>query len=432
MDRIVETDGNAGINFGGGINDPCQTFFGKMASLFKANTVPNVSVTVTPAFMLPSKDASGSERKKKLCVVKTDSCILHEIDGSSLLPKRILKYEEINPDLNGIASAAHEEYDESTKSYFNFVVSLGMNLTFKVFEISPVYPIGKVIAEFTHPHWCYIHSFASTNKYVVIALFPFRFAWKGLKVVVTGKVSECFEWDKNFPVIYHVIDRQKHGVVARFTSETFFSFHSINSFDDGDDVVIDFCAINDPNAVLSYIDLELMRSINSPKLEEFRKSQPVKVKRVRLPSVSVESSKHSISAAIDQLPNAKVEFAIPVPLDLPRINPKMKYNPKYKFVYGIIASSDEHSHALFDSLVKIDLQTRKPIYWSKVGFTPSEPIFVPRPGAVDEDDGILLSVVLDGFKNKSYLAIIDAKTMTEVATAFTPQPIAYGFHGAFV
>lgn len=32
--------------------------------------------------------------------------------------------------------------------------------------------------------------------------------------------------------------------------------------------------------------------------------------------------------------------------------------------------------------------------WEQPGFYPSEPIFVPSPGAVEEDDGVILSVVI--------------------------------------
>lgn len=32
--------------------------------------------------------------------------------------------------------------------------------------------------------------------------------------------------------------------------------------------------------------------------------------------------------------------------------------------------------------------------WYQKGFYPSEPVFVPSPDAVDEDDGVILSVIL--------------------------------------
>lgn len=49
-----------------------------------------------------------------------------------------------------------------------------------------------------------------------------------------------------------------------------------------------------------------------------------------------------------------------------------------------------------------------------------------RPGASSEDDSIILSVVLDGMAQRSYMFCLDAETMTEVGRAETDFPIAIG------
>jgi len=49
---------------------------------------------------------------------------------------------------------------------------------------------------------------------------------------------------------------------------------------------------------------------------------------------------------------------------------------------------------------------------------PSEPIFVQRPGGTDEDDGIILSTVINLLPDQPiFLVILDAKTFTEIARA---------------
>jgi torulene dioxygenase len=48
-----------------------------------------------------------------------------------------------------------------------------------------------------------------------------------------------------------------------------------------------------------------------------------------------------------------------------------------------------------------------------------------------EDEGILLSVVLDGETETSYLLVLNAQTMKEVARTVLAQPIGFGFHGNF-
>ena len=47
-------------------------------------------------------------------------------------------------------------------------------------------------------------------------------------------------------------------------------------------------------------------------------------------------------------------------------------------------------------------------------------MFAPRPGATDEDDGAILSVVFDAATNSSFVAVLDAATMVERARVEAP------------
>ena len=66
-----------------------------------------------------------------------------------------------------------------------------------------------------------------------------------------------------------------------------------------------------------------------------------------------------------------------------------------------------------------------------------EPIFVPRPDAADdqEDDGVILSVILNQQANRSCLLVLDAKTFKEVAriptTKKSPHGIAFSPDGRY-
>ncbi|MFB6375192.1 MAG: carotenoid oxygenase family protein, partial [Bradymonadaceae bacterium] len=65
------------------------------------------------------------------------------------------------------------------------------------------------------------------------------------------------------------------------------------------------------------------------------------------------------------------------------------------------------------------------------GCYPGEPVFVPRAEAEAEDDGVLLSVVLDGEAGRSFLVVLDAATLEEVGRATVPHHIPLGFHGDY-
>jgi beta,beta-carotene 9',10'-dioxygenase len=59
-------------------------------------------------------------------------------------------------------------------------------------------------------------------------------------------------------------------------------------------------------------------------------------------------------------------------------------------------------------------------------------VFVARPDSFqEEDDGVVLSVVLDSNKGNSFLLVLDAKSFEEIARAEVPHHIPFGFHGQY-
>lgn len=112
--------------------------------------------------------------------------------------------------------------------------------------------------------------------------------------------------------------------------------------------------------------------------------------------------------------------------ELPTINPAYHTRP-YRYVYSLAMSGRS---TLVDTIVKTNLVSRAVLQWNNPrGHTPGEAIFVQRPGGVKEDDGVLLSVVLDGFCRKSYLLCLDARTMCEMGRAEMDFAVGFGFHG---
>jgi len=61
-----------------------------------------------------------------------------------------------------------------------------------------------------------------------------------------------------------------------------------------------------------------------------------------------------------------------------------------------------------------------------------EPIFIPNGGPA-EDDGVLLVVSLDASRKTSYVLIVDAKDMSELAVAYLPEgfTVPNGLHSRF-
>jgi beta,beta-carotene 9',10'-dioxygenase len=79
----------------------------------------------------------------------------------------------------------------------------------------------------------------------------------------------------------------------------------------------------------------------------------------------------------------------------------------------------------------VSTQSGEKMSWAQDGCYPGEAVFIPNPTGRNEDDGVLLSVVLDTKRTSSFLLMLDARTMTEIARAEIPFPVPMGFHGAF-
>ena len=126
-------------------------------------------------------------------------------------------------------------------------------------------------------------------------------------------------------------------------------------------------------------------------------------------------------------------------------NPRVMADEAYQFVWAIAA---DRPTRLANKLIKIELRAEPPSSPSRAadgegGRTggaktncfaepncfPSEPVFVPRPGATSEDDGVLLCLLNDEVARTTSLVVLDAATMALQARLRLPRALPYGFHG---
>ena len=108
----------------------------------------------------------------------------------------------------------------------------------------------------------------------------------------------------------------------------------------------------------------------------------------------------------------------------------LNMNGDYQYIYGV-SINKEHPASFYNQLIKFDIKNRTHSTWYEEGCFPGEPVFARSPEARAEDDGLILSVVLDGNRGKSFLLILDARTFQQIARADVPQAIMFGYHGAY-
>jgi carotenoid cleavage dioxygenase-like enzyme len=298
-------------------------------------------------------------------------------------------------------STAHPHHDPARGELVGHGTRLGPRCTYVLYAQRDVAD-RRVVASIPVRRPAYQHSFCLTERHAVV--FEGPFVVNPLALALADKpFIENFHWRPEQGGRFWVVDRERGGVAGPWTSEPFFCFHSVNAHEEDGDLLVDLVAYDDPSVVpaLGLGRLRAGEAVPAPQLRRFRLplGGPCAVRGEPL------SDTH---------------------LELPRFDYRRCNGRPYRTVYGIGADDDR----LFASgIVKVDVTTGDGDRWVQSGTFPGEPVYVPRPGARTEDDGVLLSVVLEPDRGASSLLVLDARDLSELARARVPHHIPFGFHG---
>jgi carotenoid cleavage dioxygenase-like enzyme len=375
------------ISYGEFATDPCRTLFGRVAAIFDPKLTDNCNVNVV-----------GLGRET---IAFTETTIPVRFAPETLDTLGVFGYA---PALRGQVSTAHLHYDAARKRHYSYMVEFGLESRYRLFSIADD-GAQAVVAELPVDLPAYMHSFAMTERYLVLVEFPLVVSALALKF--SGKpFIRNYRWQPERGLRFRVVDKESGREVATATGDALFAFHHVNAFEQGGRLAID--AIAYPNAAI----------IDALYLSRLRASTPITatgaLTRFDVPLTG----------------NGRVTrrtLAAP-PLELPRINYAACAGRPYRYVWG---TGIEVAGDFLDSIVKIDVETGGVAHWYEDGVYPGEPVFVPAPAGKSEDDGVLLSVVLDVDRDRSFLLVLDAATLKEMARAEAPYPIPFHFHGDY-
>jgi len=326
-------------------------------------------------------------------------------------------------DVTGVLGHPHEDPDGTL---VNVGTDIGRESAYVLYE----QPRGKPAREIARrpvDRPAYVHSFAVTSRYAVLFESPFRLDPGSL--LRPDPFVEAFEWKTGRKSRFVVFDRETGTVVATPTAAPAFVYHHANAFVDGDELVVDAVAYPDATTIRT-LYLDNLRS-PEPSLETGE------LRRYRLPLSGTVASEHTLH---------------PGPVEFPTTNYARVNGRPYRHLYAV---GNEHAppRELQNRLVKVDAEDgTEAAAWSEPATFTGEPLFVPREPpaadplaggpdgasgateegtAVDEDDGVLLTVVLDADAEASVLLVLDATALTELARVPLPAALPFGFHGQF-
>jgi carotenoid cleavage dioxygenase-like enzyme len=304
----------------------------------------------------------------------------------------------------GTLSTAHPHEDHTGGGMLNYAAQLGPRSSYRFFRLGPdADAIPEVAATLPTRRPAYMHSFGLTDRWFVLAEFPF--VVNPAALALSGRpYIENYRWRPELGTRFTLLERDGGEAHGPFATGPCFGFHHVNAFEDGDgNVVADICTFDDADIVRSlYLDqLRADRGIPAPALTRF--------------TIAPDAGTVTFERLVDE------------PIDLPRIDYGRCNGRRYRYVWG--AGTD--GTGFFDRIVRIDVEERSSRTWHEHDCWPGEPVFVSRPDARDEGDGVLLSVVLDGAAGTSFLLVLDAATLSEVGRASVPHHIPFGFHGQY-
>ena len=367
--------------------DPCRSLFKRVQSLFASGSdfTDNASVNVVPL--------------EDRAVAMTETPLPVAFDPQTL---ETLGVTDWASEIPGQVTIAHPHYDRG--ELISYAAHLGPRSTYRLYAMKPG-GRPRTFASVPVRRPAYMHSFALTERFVVLSEWPL--VVDPLRLATSGRpFIENYRWRPEEGTTWLVVDRRDGSVRARAQGPASFGFHHVNAFDDGSEVVVDVCTYADPS-IIDALYLDRLRADGNT-------LPPVDLVRHRVP--------------LDGSSEVVVERIAGGNLELPRINYARHNTRPYRYTWGVGNEQGHWPHRV----LKVDVAEGETLAWEEPHCYPGEPVFVAEPGAGEEDAGVLLSVVLDAAGGTSALVVLDAQTLEERARAAVPHAIPFHFHGNFV
>ena len=94
----------------------------------------------------------------------------------------------------------------------------------------------------------YMHSFGLTDRWFVLAEFPF--VVNPLALALSGRpYIENYRWKPERGTRFTLVDRRPARLHGGFETDACFAFHHVNAYDEGERVVVDVCTVPDAGIV---------------------------------------------------------------------------------------------------------------------------------------------------------------------------------------
>ena len=249
------------------------------------------------------------------------------------------------------------------------------------------------------------HDMAATEHYSILMDLPLV-----ADPVAARQGRHKIMFDDSLPARFGVIPR--HGAASEiqwFEADPCYVYHSINAWEEGDEIVLDLCRVTKPAPREGAVG-PLAKMLSYLRLDAH-------LYRYRFNLRTGATSE-------GYLDDDNTEF--------PTMNTSMLGRPT-RYAYNM-RISDEPT-LLFDGIVKYDTSTgTNTRHWFGPGRWGAEAPFAPRRGSAAEDDGYVVSFVHDENEGRSEVVILDAADIAAgpVGRVLLRGRVPIGFHACWV
>jgi carotenoid cleavage dioxygenase len=316
------------------------------------------------------------------------------------------------------AFTAHPKVDERTGEMLFFGYNMmGIDMAKGTQVPFLQYSVASAEGELVHttpielPIGVMMHDFAVTERHSIFMNLPYTFS---LQRAMAG--GNPFAWEPDRGARFGILARHGEGSEVRwFDAPPCYAFHTLNAFEDGEEVVLDACR-------MSHVDLGGLDSTVTPTAEQVMSRMLGDDGRPRMHRWRFNLATGGVKE--EQLDDASSDF--------PRVNDGLV---GYKARFGYSARfRDGSSMPESDGVIKHDLTTGKSrTHVHGKNRYGGEPVFVPRQGARARRR-LPVTFVYDGNEGTSEMVVIAAQDVeaSPVARVQLPQRVPYGFHGAWI
>lgn len=317
----------------------------------------------------------------------------------------------------------------------------------------------------------YVHDFSLTNNYAVLCIWPISITLD--KMIENNGFLSQMKYNKTDKTRIYVFDIRKFQNVnemeetymnkiastlpiASFEAPTLFAYHHINAYESYDsqnsedfEIIFDVTGYESADIINGEHGFAYIDNVIDPERRKLQVRDGT-CYRFKLPMSLRNRNAASVPIMFEQLDAIHIDTdnIVKYTSELVRINEKYRFS-NYRYSYGFtgFAGSPKENcgsygewglvkqdHIISQRNSKIASEKKETCawLWREKYCYPTEPIFIPNPNAITEDDGILISQTYDALKRETFLLFVNATTMHEVARCYTGIRCPVSFHGDFI